>query len=45
MRDRLIKEKLGISLSNFMPGGGTNINANNASNNAYGEHSFDLLTM
>ncbi len=37
MRDRIIKEKLGLSITNFMPGG--NIN------NSYNDNSFDILTM
>lgn len=35
MRDRIIKDKLGLSITNFMPGG----NINNSDN------SFDILTM
>jgi hypothetical protein len=38
LRDRIIKEKLGLSITNFMPGG--NIN------NTYNDNSsFDILTM
>ena len=37
LRDRIIKEKLGLSITNFMPGG--NIN------NSYNDNSFDILTM
>lgn len=40
LRDRIIKEKLGLSVTNFMPGG----NINNKNNN-YTDGGFDILSM
>lgn len=42
MRDRIIKDKLGLSVTNFMPNGA---NAANMANNSYTDGAFDILSM